>query len=121
MMKFNFLDSDWFRGVVFALLIIGILAALMAALQFVDASLKIQNNASYQAKNRETPLELQSQSEAQMLIAADVELRRLGEQRSNALIIGGIGLVALALGWIGNDFLRSRRRKLNASLQSKPG
>jgi len=120
-MKLNFLNSDWFRGVIFALLIIGVLAALFAAAQFVDASLKMQNNASYQAKSSETPLELQSQAAAQVLIAADVELRRLLEQRNNALIVGGVGLVSLALGWIGNDLLRSRRRKLNASLQSKPG
>lgn len=120
-MRLSFLDKDWFRGIVFAFIIIGVVAALFAAQQFIDASLRIQNNASYIAKSSDTPLELQSQAEAQMLMAADVEYRRLLLQRDNALMIGGVGLVSLALGWIGNDFVRARRRKLNAPLPSESG
>src|SRR5688572_15107217 len=120
-MTLSFLDKDWFRGIVFAFIIIGILAGLFAAQQFIDASLRIQNNTSYIAKSSETALELQSQAEAQMLMAADVEYRRLLLQRDNALIVGGLGLASLALGWIGNDFVRARRRKVNAPLQSESG
>jgi hypothetical protein len=120
-MTLSFLDKDWFRGIVFAFIIIGILAGLFAAQQFIDASLRIQNNASYIAKSSEAALELQSQAEAQMLMAADVEYRRLLLQRDNALIVGGLGLASLALGWIGNDFVRARRRKVNAPLQSEIG
>lgn len=120
-MTLSFLDKDWFRGIVFALIIIGAVAGLFAAQQFIDVSMRIQNNASYLAKNSETPLELQSDAEAQMLMAADVEYRRLLLQRDNALIIGGAGLAILALGWIGNDFVRARRRKVNAPLQSETG
>ncbi len=120
-MTLSFLDKDWFRGLVFAFIIIGVVAGLYAAQQFIDASLRIQNNASYQAKSSETPLELQSEAEAQMLMAADVEYRRLLTQRDNALIVGGVGLALLALGWIGNDFVRARRRKVNVPLQSESG
>lgn len=118
-MKFSFLDSDWVRGIVFALFIIGIGACVFAAQQYIDASLKIQENASYKAKTSETPLELQSQAEAQMLMAADVEYRRLLGQRDNAMIAGGLGLVAFSIGWLGNDVIRSRRRV--AAVQSDAG
>jgi hypothetical protein len=117
----SILGSDWFRGIVFALLIIGILAGLFAVIQFVDASLRIQNNASYIAKSKDTPLEIKSEVEAQILMASDLEYRKLMEQRSNALIVGGGALVCLALGWIGNDFIRAQRRKVNPSLQSETG
>ncbi len=120
-MTLSFLDKDWFRGIVFAFILIGVVAGLFAAQQFIDASLRIQDNASYQAKSSDTPLELQSQAEAQMLMAADVEYRRLLLQRDNALVVGGAGLASLALGWIGNDFVRARRRKVNAPLQSETG
>jgi hypothetical protein len=120
-MRLSFLDKDWFRGIVFALIIIGVVAGLFAAQQFIDATLRMQNNASFIAKSSDTPLELQSEAEAQMLMAADVEFRRLQLQRDNALFLGGLGLTLLALGWIGGDFTRARRRKLNAPLQSENG
>jgi len=56
-----------------------------------------------------------------MLMAADVEYRRLESQRDNALIVGGVGLALLAVGWIGSDFLRARCRRLNGSLRSETG
>jgi hypothetical protein len=120
-MRLSFLDKDWFRGIVFALIIIGVVAGLFAAQQFIDATLRMQNNASFIAKSSDTPLALQSEAEAQMLMAADVEFRRLQLQRDNALFLGGLGLTLLALGWIGSDFARARRRKLNAPLQSENG
>jgi hypothetical protein len=120
-MRLSFLDKDWFRGIVFALIIIGVVAGLFAAQQFIDATLRMQNNASFIAKSSDTALELQSEAEAQMLMAADVEYRRLRLQRDNALFMGGLGLTLLALGWIGGDFTRARRRKLNAPFQSESG
>jgi hypothetical protein len=120
-MRLSFLDTDWFRGIAFALIIIGVVAGLFAAQQFIDATLRMRNNASYLAKTSETPLELQSEAEAQMLMTADVEYRKLLLQRDNALFVGGLGLALLGLGWISSDLVRARRRKLNAPLQSENG
>ena len=114
------LENEWFRGLVVALLMIGAALVLYGIYQFVDATIQIQNNASYQRESAgltETPPA--SQAEAQMFMAADVEYRSLRIQRSNSFVYGGIGLAVVALGWLGFDFSRSQRRKRQSVMPSQ--
>lgn len=104
------LDKDWVRGILIALIIIGIGLAAIAAQQFIDATIKLQDNTTYQKQISGEEVSVESQTEAMMLLGEGVEFRRLNSQRDNALIIGGAGLVVLAVGWLGYDFVRSRRR-----------
>lgn len=103
---------DTIRIVLMALILIGVILAVGGVIQFADAALRLQNNAAYQASIGGEPLTLGSQEQAQGLIAAGMEYRRLLAQRNNALILGGAGLVAGAVGWLVYDFLRSRERRL---------
>jgi hypothetical protein len=103
---------DTIRIMLMALILIGLLLAVIGVIQFVDAALRLQNNAAYQASIGGDPLSLGSREQAQGLIAAGMEYRRLLAQRNNALIFGGAGLVVGALGWLAYDYLRSRERKL---------
>lgn len=104
--------QDTIRIVLMALMLIGVVLAVVGIIQFADAALRLQNNAAYQASIGGEPLALGSQEQAQGLIAAGMEYRRLLAQRNNALILGGAGLVAGAVGWLGYDFIRSRQRRL---------
>jgi hypothetical protein len=107
----SMLDKEWFRSLVVALIMIGVALMAYGIYQFVDASARIPNNASYQREAAGTELQPQSQADARMMMASDVEYRTLRIQRSNALVYGGIGLAFIALGWLGYDFARSQRRK----------
>ncbi len=102
-------EKEWFRGLVFALIIIGVALILLAAQQYVDAATRLNDNLAYQAQQAGEAVPLESQAEAQILVGAGMEMRRLTAQRDRALMIGGGGLVLLALGWIGMDFARARR------------
>jgi uncharacterized membrane protein len=44
-----------------------------------------------------------------MLMASDIEMRAILLERSRAVVLLGIGVVLLSLGWLGNDFLRKRQ------------
>jgi heme/copper-type cytochrome/quinol oxidase subunit 2 len=109
------LQRDGLRIVLMALVLIGIVLVLIGIFLFVDAALRLQNNPAYQASLGGEPLALGSDAQAQGLIAAGMEYRRLLAQRNNALIIGGAGLVAGAFGWLGYDFVRGRRRRSQQS------
>jgi hypothetical protein len=114
------LENEWFRGLVIAFLMIGGALVLYGVYQFVDATVQIQSNVSYQRESAgitETPPA--SQAEAQMLMAGDVQYRSLRIQRSNALVYGGVGLAVVALGWLGYDFARSQRRKRQSVMPSQ--
>lgn len=108
----NVWRQDTIRIVLMALILIGGALAVIGIIQFASATLSLQNNAAYQASIGGEPLALGSEEQAQGLIAASMEYRRLLAQRNTALILGGAGLVAGAVGWLGYDFLRSRQRRL---------
>lgn len=113
------LDQEWFRSLAFALIIVGIGLALLGGWQFVDASVRVQDNPAYQLKNAEARSGgTVSDAQAQGIIAADIEFRRLMQQRSNGLILVGGGLALLAIGWIGFDAALARNRKVSAPPQS---
>jgi hypothetical protein len=114
-------EKDWYRGVVFGLMMIGIAVVLVGGALFIDATLKMQNNYAYKIRSEPGTTEISDAAQARVLMVSDLELRELIEQRSNALILGGLGLVSLAVGWIGYDLMRARQRKLNAPHQSTAG
>lgn len=114
-------QKEWFRGLVFAFIIIGVALLLLAAQQYIDATTRLADNLAYQAQQEGEVVPLESQAEAQMLVGAGMEMRRLNAQQDRALMIGGGGLALLALGWIGMDFARARRRTTGAPAHSASG
>lgn len=110
------LDQSWFGGFVSAIIVVGILITLVAAFQYVDANNALQDNIAYQTRNQEVQLE--SQAQATSLMSADIERRELEAQKDDALIIGGVGLVVIAVGWIFLDFSRGHARKKEANQQN---
>lgn len=111
------INADWIRGVIIAFILIGIVLVVLGVVQFVSTSIALDNNLAYQVRTGEQPATAGSNTEARGLVASDLERRDLVQERYNALIIGGAGLVLLSIGWIGFDVARNRR-KLNEQAPS---
>lgn len=95
----------------FTAIVVGVLLAAYGGWRFVDLSNQLAANPAAQIHQEGGEVELESKSEAQGLMAADIERRRLVAEQHNMMIAGGVGLALLGLGWLGTDLLGSRRRK----------
>ncbi len=109
------LDKELLERVLFAAIVVGILMAGYAALQYVDLSNRLAGNMSAQIRESGGEVKLESKSQAQGLMASDIERRRLVSQQYNMMVLGGVGLAVLGLGWLGYDLARGRRRKSEAA------
>jgi Na+-translocating ferredoxin:NAD+ oxidoreductase RnfA subunit len=105
------LEQSWFSTACIVILTIGVLVVAYTGFQYVRATLDLQDNLAYKELHSEDETDLANESVARMLFAADRERIELEDIRSSAMIFGGAGLVAIAIGWIGLDFVRSQRKK----------
>jgi hypothetical protein len=112
------INHEWTKSVCLALMLLGVGALLFGFWIFLNNSQQIQDNLAYQVKqqqaNSSETLQLQS-SEAQALFSADLKLRDLERNRSIAVVVIGGGVILTAVGWLANDFVRSRRRAMQLS------
>jgi len=93
------------------IVIAGILLALFGAYQFIDGTIKLGSNEAAQIQANGGEIDPQSMSEARGLMTSDLERRDLEMQRYNGMMVGGVGIVIISLGWLINDFVKSRRKK----------
>lgn len=114
-------QQEWFRAIALAFVMIGVALSLFSAARYVDLSFRIAGNASFQVRQAGGKAALETQTDARMLMAADLQLRELDSERNTALIAGGAGLVILAIGWLGYDLSRTQRQRLNVPHQSTAG
>jgi hypothetical protein len=96
---------------IMALILIGIVLVIISVVRFISASVQLEGNLAHQIQSSDTPINPETPDEAQGLVASDIERRELSGQRNEALVMGGAGLGLLAVGWLGYDFARGRRRK----------
>ncbi len=104
MTRFN-IPSDFLRTLCLALALIGVLALAYAAYQYIDARRALDaapdlDAAALEPAQREALLS----TPPALLIAR----REAVQQQTRSLIIGGLGLVALGVGWLGYDVLKRR-------------
>lgn len=109
------LENELVERLLFAAIVIGILMAAYAALQYVVLSNRLAGNMSAQIHESGGEVKLESKSQAQGLMASDIERRRLVAEQYNMMVFGGVGLAVLGLGWLGYDLARGRRRKSEAA------
>ncbi len=95
----------------FTAIILGILAVAYGGLRYLSLSNQLAGNMSAQIRAEGGEVALESKAQAQGLVAADVERRRLVAEQNSMMILGGSGLALLGAGWLGMDLLRARRRK----------
>ena len=106
----GFFDGELAERLLFAAIVIGILLAGYAALRYLDLSNRLSGNMAAQIHESSSEVALESKSQAQGLMAADIERRRIVSEQYNMMVLGGIGLALLGLGWLGYDIIRGRRR-----------
>ena len=109
-MLMNRISKDWINAFILTLLIFGVLLSLFGSYRFIDASLRLEHNLAYQISSSGEAISPESNAEAQRLIAANVERGDLAQQRVDGMIVGGLGLILLAVGWIAFDIVRSRKK-----------
>ena len=105
------LTHERLQPLLIAILIIGVLLIVGAAIFFVHTSIRIENNIAYQIQSNDEEINPETTNEARGLVAADIERRELGQQRNLAIMFGGIGIALLGFGWLVLDFSRSRQKK----------
>lgn len=115
------IDHEWTKPFCMALMILGVGALFIGFWSFVNASQQIQSNPAYQIKqqssDQQAPID---QSAALGLMSADRELRELQAGRNQAVVVIGGGVILTVLGWLGLDFIRSRRRALRTASATNP-
>jgi hypothetical protein len=95
----------------FSVLIIGLLMAGYGVLRYLDLSNQLSGNMAARIHEEGGEVALEDKAQAQGLMAADLARRRLLSEQNHMMIVGGVGLALLGLGWLGTDLLGSRRRK----------
>ena len=104
----NFLTAELIERLLFTAIVVGILMALAGAARYVDLSEQLAANEAVQIHQSDEEV---TNSQARSLVAADLERRRLTEERFNMMVVGGGGLALIGLGWLAADIMRGRRRK----------
>ena len=114
------LDSELTERLLFTAIVVGIILAAGGAIRYVMLGNQLAGNLAAQIHDEGREVEIESKSQAQGLMAADIERRRLVAEQFNMMIIAGAGLALLGLGWLGTDLVRSRRRVAAANAASAP-
>ena len=104
------IDSELIERLLFTAIVIGILLAAGGAIRYVMLQNQLAGNAAAQLHDEGGEVEIESKSQAQGLMASDIERRRLVAEQFNMMIVGGVGLALLGMGWLGTDIIRGRRR-----------
>ena len=104
-------NSELFERIIFAVIVIGILLAGVAVVRYVAIGRQLSMNEAAQIRDSGEEVTLSNKSQAQGLMASDIERRRLLADQSSMISVGGVGLALIGLGWLLRDLSRGRRRK----------
>lgn len=107
----SFLNHPLTERMLFTIVVIGILLGLYGLVRIVDISLKLNDNLAQKVQSSGEELELQSSAEGQSLMVADIQRRRMVQERGQMMLLAGIGVVLLGIGWLGYDFRNSSLKK----------
>ena len=103
--------AELLERLLFTAIAVGILMALLGGLRYLDLSGQLAANQAVQIQQSGGEVTVETNSQARGLMAADLTRRRLEEDRYNMMVVGGVGLALIGLGWLAADITRTRRRK----------
>ena len=95
----------------FSAMLAGVLLAAFGALRYIDLSIQLADNPAAQIHASDEAVQVENAGEGYSLMTADIARRRLVDEQYRMMIMGGLGLALLGLGWLGNDIVKSRRSK----------
>lgn len=107
----SILNNNLVERLLFTTIVIGILAILVSGVKLFDISSQLNDNMAYQVHKQGSELDLQSEAEARMLYASDLQRRKLVKERGQMYTVAGIGIALIGIGWLGYDFRNNRRKK----------
>lgn len=111
------LNHDLAKPFALALILIGVGLIAFAVFRYAQTSYNIGQNFAFQrqvqSESEGADIALQNESEARVLMAEDMELRDLVRERNNTFVVGGAGLIVLAVGWLLNDLVNSNQNTKN--------
>lgn len=113
--------TDVLKRLLFTAIVVGFLMAAGGAIRYFMLQRQLAGNLAAQVHDEGGEVAIESKGQAQGLMASDIERRRLVAEQFNMMILGGVGLALLGLGWLGHDLLGSRRRKLAAEAAQPSG
>ena len=114
----RFLDNELIERLLFSAIVVGILMAAGGAIRYLMINNELSENLAAQIHEEGGEVAIESKSQAQGLMASDIERRRLISEQFNMMVVGGVGLALLGLGWLGTDIVRGRRKR--ASREKEP-
>lgn len=98
----------------FSAMLVGVLLAAFAVLRYVELSNRLVDNPAAQIRESGEAVRVENAGEGYSLMTADIARRSLVDEQYRMMIMGGLGLALLGLGWLGSDIARSRRGKTPA-------
>ncbi|MFZ4825902.1 MAG: hypothetical protein ACOYLB_00965 [Phototrophicaceae bacterium] len=108
----NIFSQEWVKGVAYTLLAIGIAWALYSTWQFGKTEIALRGNSAYQIHQSGEEISPQTPTEQALLVASDIERRKLEAERWDAITAIGGGLIVLSLGWSILNFHTSSNQSL---------
>lgn len=103
--------SGLVERLLFTAIAVGILMAAGGAIRYFMLQNQLSANMAAQIHEQGGEVAIESKGQAQGLMASDIERRRLVAEQFNMMILGGVGLALLGLGWLGNDIMRGRQQQ----------
>lgn len=92
-------SQEWVKGVAYTLLALGIAWMLYSTWQFGTTEIALRGNRAYQIHQSGEEISPQTPTEQSLLVASDMERRKLEGERWNAVMAIGGGLIVLSVGW----------------------
>ena len=111
----RFFDAELMERLLFTAIVVGILLAAGGAIRYFMLQNELSTNLAAQVRAEGGEVAIESKGQAHGLMASDIERRRLVAEQFNMMILGGVGLALLGLGWLGYDIVRGRRRQEGAA------
>ena len=105
------LGTELVDRLLFSAIVVGILLAAGGAIRYFMVQNELSGNMAAQIQQSGDEVKLESKGQAQGLMASDIERRRLVSEQFNMMVVGGIGLALIGVGWLGADIARGRRKK----------
>ncbi|MCY3831447.1 MAG: hypothetical protein OXG85_00440 [Chloroflexi bacterium] len=106
----NLFDRSVLDRLLFTAIVVGVLMAAGGAIRYFMLQNELSTNMAAQIHESGGEVKLESKGQAQGLMASDIQRRRLVEDQFNMMVVGGIGLALLGLGWLGMDIARGRQQ-----------
>ncbi len=107
----NLIYTGIIDRLLFTAIVLGILMAAVGGWRYFDLANQLSSNQAAQIHEEDGEVAIESKSQAHGLMASDLKRRRLLADQRNMMVVGGLGLALIGLGWFLGDILGGRRRK----------